>query len=51
MTREMLRAKVHRIKVTECDVANGGRALSRRLAFTRDGHLVASMAQEQIVSG
>ena len=35
--------------VTECDIASGGRALTRRALYTRDGLLVASMAQEQLI--
>jgi acyl-CoA thioesterase-2 len=38
-----------RLITTECDVAHGGRALSRRMLFARDGRLVASMAQEQLI--
>ena len=38
-----------RLITTECDVAHGGRALSRRMLFTPDGRLVASMAQEQLI--
>ena len=37
-----------RLISTECDAAHGGRALSRRMLFTREGILVASMAQEQL---
>lgn len=38
-----------RLITTECDVAHAGRALSRRTLFARDGRLVASMAQEQLI--
>jgi acyl-CoA thioesterase-2 len=38
-----------RLITTECDVGHGGRALSRRMLFARDGRLVASMAQEQLI--
>jgi acyl-CoA thioesterase-2 len=34
---------------TERDVAHAGRALTRRLLHTRDGRVVASMAQEQLL--
>jgi len=37
-----------RLITTECDAAHGGRALSRRMLFDREGTLVASMAQEQL---
>jgi acyl-CoA thioesterase-2 len=36
---------------TQCDVAEGGRALTRRTLYARDGRLVASMAQEQLIPG
>jgi len=35
--------------VSESDVGHAGRAFSRRLLHARDGRLVASMAQEQLV--
>jgi acyl-CoA thioesterase-2 len=35
---------------TESDVAHGGRAFTRRMLHARDGQLVASMAQEQLLS-
>lgn len=38
-----------RLFMTECDIASGGRALTRRALYTRDGLLVASMAQEQLI--
>ncbi|MEN8182981.1 MAG: acyl-CoA thioesterase domain-containing protein [Myxococcota bacterium] len=38
-----------RLITTECDVAHGGRALSRRMLFTAEGTLIASMAQEQLI--
>ena len=38
-----------RLLVTESDVAHAGRALTRRALHTRDGRLVASMAQEQLI--
>jgi acyl-CoA thioesterase-2 len=34
---------------TESDIGHGGRALTRRLLHSRDGLLVASMAQEQLI--
>lgn len=34
---------------SECDVAHAGRALTRRTLHARDGRLVASMAQEQLI--
>jgi acyl-CoA thioesterase-2 len=40
-----------RLLVTESDVSHAGRALTRRALYTRDGRLVASMAQEQLVPG
>jgi acyl-CoA thioesterase-2 len=40
-----------RLLVTESDVAHAGRALTRRALHTRDGRLVASMAQEQMIPG
>ncbi len=36
---------------TESDVAHAGRALTRRMLYTRDGRVVASMAQEQLIPG
>jgi acyl-CoA thioesterase-2 len=36
---------------TEAVVAHAGRALTRRSLHTRDGRLVASMAQEQLIPG
>lgn len=38
-----------RLLTTESDVAHAGRALTRRLLYARDGRLVATMAQEQLV--
>src|SRR5262245_3688084 len=38
-----------RLLVTECDVASAGRALTKRMLYTPDGLLVASMAQEQLI--
>ncbi len=38
-----------RLMTTECDAAYGGRALSRRRLYTREGILVASMLQEQLI--
>jgi acyl-CoA thioesterase-2 len=35
--------------VSESDVAHAGRAFSRRLLHARDGRLIASMAQEQLL--
>jgi acyl-CoA thioesterase-2 len=40
-----------RLLVSECDTAQAGRALSRRQLFSRDGHLIASMAQEALLTG
>ncbi len=40
-----------RLLVTESDVAYGGRALSRRQLFSREGTLLASMAQEALIPG
>ena len=34
---------------TESDVAHAGRAFTRRVLHARDGQLVASMAQEQLI--
>jgi acyl-CoA thioesterase-2 len=34
---------------TQSDVAHAGRALTRRALYTRDGRLIASMAQEQLI--
>lgn len=34
---------------TESDVAHAGRAFTRRLLHSRDGQLIASMAQEQLI--
>lgn len=34
---------------TECDVASGGRSFTRRALYERDGALIASMAQEQLM--
>jgi acyl-CoA thioesterase II len=34
---------------TDCDVAHAGRSFTRRSLYARDGELVASMAQEQLV--
>lgn len=36
---------------SESDIGHAGRAFTRRLLHTRDGRLVASMAQEQLVPG
>jgi acyl-CoA thioesterase-2 len=36
---------------TESDVAHAGRAFTRRMLHARDGRLVASMAQEQLIPG
>jgi acyl-CoA thioesterase-2 len=36
---------------TESHIAHAGRALTRRLLHSRDGRLVASMAQEQLIPG
>jgi acyl-CoA thioesterase II len=36
---------------TESDIGHAGRALTRRLAHSRDGRLAASMAQEQLIPG
>ncbi len=36
---------------SESDIGHAGRALTRRLLYTRDGRLVASMAQEQLIPG
>lgn len=36
---------------TESDIAHAGRAFTRRILHTRDGRLVASMAQEQLIPG
>ncbi len=36
---------------TESDIGHAGRALTRRLLHSRDGRLVASMAQEQLIPG
>lgn len=38
-----------RLVSSESDVAHGGRALSRRQVHTREGELVASMAQEALI--
>lgn len=38
-----------RLLDSESDIAHGGRALARRRLFERDGRLVATMAQEQLV--
>lgn len=38
-----------RLLVSESEIAHGGRALTRRSLFTRDGRLVASMAQEALI--
>lgn len=38
-----------RLLISECDVAHGGRALSRRTLYLRKGRLVASMAQEALI--
>jgi acyl-CoA thioesterase-2 len=38
-----------RLLVSESDVSHGGRALVRRRLHTRDGRLVASMAQEALI--
>ncbi len=38
-----------RLLTTESDIAHGGRALSRRLLHARDGRLIATMAQEQLI--
>jgi acyl-CoA thioesterase-2 len=38
-----------RLITSECDVANAGRALSRRQLFTRDGRPIATMAQEALI--
>jgi len=35
---------------TESDVAHGGRAFTRRMLYARDGALIASMAQEQLLA-
>ena len=35
---------------TDSDVAHGGRAFTRRMLYDRDGALIASMAQEQLLS-
>jgi len=40
-----------RLLTTESDVAHAGRAFTRRMLHTRDGQLVASMAQEQLIPG
>ena len=40
-----------RLITSECDVAHGGRALSRRQLYSRDGRLIASMAQEALIPG
>jgi acyl-CoA thioesterase-2 len=40
-----------RLLASECDVAHGGRALTRRSLHERDGRLVASMAQEALIPG
>lgn len=34
---------------TKCDVAHAGRSFTRRTLYTRDGELIASMAQEQLM--
>jgi acyl-CoA thioesterase-2 len=36
---------------SDSEVAHGGRALTRRRLFSRDGRLVASMTQEQLLPG
>ena len=38
-----------RLVTTESDVAHAGRSLCRRAVHTRDGRLVASMLQEQLI--
>ena len=38
-----------RLVTTLCDVAHGGRAFTRRSVRARDGRLLASMAQEQLL--
>lgn len=38
-----------RLLVSESDVSHAGRALTRRQLYTRDGRLVASMAQEALI--
>ena len=38
-----------RLLTSVCDVAHGGRAFTRRTLHARDGRLLASMAQEQLV--
>lgn len=40
-----------RLITSECDVAHGGRAFSRRMLHAADGRLVASMAQEALIPG
>lgn len=40
-----------RLLVTESDVAHAGRALTRRTLYTREGVLVASIAQEALIPG
>jgi acyl-CoA thioesterase-2 len=38
-----------RLVTTVCDVAHAGRAFTRRTVHARDGRLLASMAQEQLL--
>jgi acyl-CoA thioesterase-2 len=40
-----------RLLTSECDVARGGRALTRRQLWSRDGRLLASMTQESLITG
>jgi acyl-CoA thioesterase-2 len=39
-----------RLLISECDVATAGRALTRRQLWSRDGRLLASMAQESLIT-
>jgi acyl-CoA thioesterase II len=38
-----------RLLTTESDIGHAGRGFTRRMLYTRDGWLVASMAQEQLI--